>query len=206
MANVATTGAQSLPDYPPAPQPRSKYRLLVWAVGIIVIGGMATAVSLPSLCRAREPANRVKCGSNLRQIGQAIALYAQKHGGQYPPSLAVLTGAEEIGSDVLICPSSNDEKAAAADTAGVLAELKAAETNAPGHTHCLSYVYVGPALNSNTVSASAVVAYENLDNHDGDGTNVLFGDAHVEFVSKQEWSKLAATAGVAVVPSLTTRP
>src|SRR3954471_16339432 len=101
----------------------SGLRFLVWVVGILVIGGMLISVMLPSLCRASETANRVKCGSNLRQIGQAIALYAQGHGGQYPPSLAVLLSADDITAEVMICASSNDEKSAATDMKGVESEV-----------------------------------------------------------------------------------
>jgi prepilin-type processing-associated H-X9-DG protein len=177
---------------------RSRARYLVWAVGIVVVGGMLISVMLPSLCRAREPANRVKCGSNLRQIGQAIGLYAQGHGGQYPPSLAVLLSAEDITAEVMICASSNDEKSAAVDTAGVVAELAAAEANSPGHKHCLSYVYVGKALTEKTATEKTIVAYEPLENHGGQGVNVLFGDGHVEFFFKAEWVKMAGEVGIVV--------
>jgi prepilin-type N-terminal cleavage/methylation domain-containing protein/prepilin-type processing-associated H-X9-DG protein len=53
---------------------------------LVVIGIIALLISilLPSLNRARETANRVKCGSNLRQIGQAILLYSNENKGNYP--------------------------------------------------------------------------------------------------------------------------
>jgi prepilin-type N-terminal cleavage/methylation domain-containing protein/prepilin-type processing-associated H-X9-DG protein len=53
---------------------------------LVVIGIIALLISilLPSLNRARETANRVKCGSNLRQIGQAILLYSNENKGSYP--------------------------------------------------------------------------------------------------------------------------
>jgi len=53
---------------------------------LVVIGIIALLISilLPSLNRARETANRVKCGSNMRQIGQAIMLYANENKGNYP--------------------------------------------------------------------------------------------------------------------------
>jgi prepilin-type processing-associated H-X9-DG protein len=165
---------------------------------------MLIAVLLPSLCAPRETANRVKCASNLRQIGLAITNYAKSHGGEYPPSLAVLVG-QEISPEVLTCPSSNDVAASGTNTDEAIAELTAAESNAPGHKDCLSYVYVGRGLNANTATDRTIVAYEPLDNHDGDGTNVLFGDGHIEFEGKQMWPKIAADAGVKVVKSLATK-
>jgi prepilin-type processing-associated H-X9-DG protein len=82
----------------------------------------------------------------------------------------------------------------------------AAENNEAGHDHCLSYVYTGRGLTIATTPATAIVAYEPLDNHAGSGTNVLFGDGHVEWIGKQDWPSVAAAAGAAVVPSVTGRP
>jgi len=61
---------------------------------LVVIGIIALLISilLPALNAAKERANRVKCSSNLRQIGQGLLLYANDNKGIYPRTPATTAG------------------------------------------------------------------------------------------------------------------
>lgn len=138
------------------------------------MAGCMLSILLPSLNRARETANRVKCASNLRQIGQALLLYGNENRGQYPPAdFAPLLLTQDITAEVFVCPSGDHAVAPGGTVQQQAAVL-------PRH---LSYVYVpGGTTNS---SADFVLAYEPLANHGGDGANFLFGDGHVSWENKQ---------------------
>src|SRR5947209_12690281 len=78
---------------------------------LVVIGIIALLISilLPSLSRARETANRVKCGSNLRQIGQGLQLYANENNGNFPRTYYVQnTNVEGDSTKVTHGNTSND--------------------------------------------------------------------------------------------------
>ncbi|HVT87961.1 MAG TPA: prepilin-type N-terminal cleavage/methylation domain-containing protein [Tepidisphaeraceae bacterium] len=62
---------------------------------LVVIGIIALLISilLPSLNRARETANRVKCAANLKSIGQSLLLYAGDNHGAYPRTMGANSSA-----------------------------------------------------------------------------------------------------------------
>ncbi len=59
---------------------------------LVVIGVVATliAILMPSLIKARESANRIKCLSNLRQIGNGLLLYTLSNQGWMPPAINIV--------------------------------------------------------------------------------------------------------------------
>jgi prepilin-type processing-associated H-X9-DG protein len=123
--------------------------------------------------RSRETANRVKCGSNLKQIGLALQLYSEKNGGRLPDAMIELLLHEDLSSEVFCCPSSNDDRAQGATPAEQVQQIRRGR-------HC-SYVYHGGGM-SWPQPDDVPIACEPLTNHDGDGINILFGDGHVEFL------------------------
>jgi len=58
---------------------------LVELLVVIAIIAVLISILLPSLARARQHALRVTCASNLRQVGQAVHMYASTYGGKVLP-------------------------------------------------------------------------------------------------------------------------
>jgi prepilin-type processing-associated H-X9-DG protein len=139
-------------------------------LGLLVGPVVLIAILLPSLNRARETANRVKCASNMRQIGQAMLLYANDNMGKYPPDLPTLLKNEDIAASIFLCPSS-----------GETAANGPADLESGGHD---SYVYLGKGLTESS-DQNLPTLYE-VDAHHIDGANFLFVDGHVEFIPKSQ--------------------
>lgn len=157
------------------PPPAHPWRQVV---GWIVAFGMAVlvviALLLPSFGRAREPANRVKCASNLRQIGHAVLLHAIDHPDQPTPDIFSLLNSEHIAPSMLICPSSRAYQA------------RGPEEQDTASMTVITYAWAGTA-SPQDLTADMVLAFD-LEHHQpkdgatGAGVNVLLGDGSVIFV------------------------
>jgi hypothetical protein len=113
-----------------------------------------------------------------------MAMYAEKHGGQFPPTIEILAASSDLTPTVFVCPSSNDQPPTSAP-------VNWTEAFRPEGQH-LSYVYVAGGLTTSDVTPKMVLAYENPHNHLDEGMNVMFGDYRVQWVSKEEAERIAA--------------
>lgn len=64
---------------------RKKGFTLIELLVVIAIINILAGMLLPSLTRAKEEARRTSCLNNLRNVGQALTMYAGENDGFYPP-------------------------------------------------------------------------------------------------------------------------
>jgi len=143
------------------------------AIGVAQPALMAS-ILLPSLNKARETANRVKCSANLRQIGVAFMLYSNENKGAAPPDLGTLLLQEGLTANVFVCPSTG--RGFETHDGDVKPEDIAKWVNENSE-----YVYLKPPKKLTQLNAETILVYEKFENHDEQGINILYADGHVEF-------------------------
>lgn len=116
------------------------------------------------------------CASNLRQIGQGIAVFRNDN-RVWPQTLAEILMGGEVNAEVFACPSSDAEKAP-----GLTIQEAALTLIHP--KHC-SYIYFPPPADAGDLAIERVLAVERVENHRGGGMNILFGDGHVNWFDSQ---------------------
>ena len=122
---------------------------------------------------AVEAARRVRSASNLRQIGQAIFLYANDHKGRIPPDLETLVE-YELEPYVFAGPR----------TGTLLPRGETTELEQRAWARLREdFIYVSDHPNPRRLDADDIIAYENPDRVHGP-INVLFGDGHVELLER----------------------
>ena len=143
-------------------------RAFAWLGVLTAAATVFVGLTLPTMGRAREGANRIKCASNLRQIGQALRQYALDGDGTFPPDFDVLLANSDLWPEAFVCPSNES----------------GAENPSPPlvfGANC-DYLYLGDGLND-SAAATRVLALGDPTHHGDDGTNVLFADGMVRFLT-----------------------
>ncbi|MEK6642771.1 MAG: hypothetical protein AABZ08_02590 [Planctomycetota bacterium] len=120
---------------------------------------LVVSIALPALSRARELSKRTVCASNLRGIGQGMYIYAIDHNDAFPPNFKAMLDMQVCTEQQFVCLS----------TGSTVGNLNA------------DYEYIPGQKTSD--EGLHVLVYEKLGNHQGEGINILFTDAHVEFVT-----------------------
>jgi prepilin-type processing-associated H-X9-DG protein len=157
---------------------------------IVAIGAIFYGMLWPGHCmQANEKVRRATCLSNLKQIGLALRLYAEEHGGELPcdlstttlGSFAMLTNNYQTSYKTWICPSDPN--------------VSAGSRNTSFTAHNLSYAYggfglIGKAHPETPIACDRSSAGDpigsrpwdgNSCTHKSDGGNVLYADGHVAF-------------------------
>lgn len=116
------------------PASNTKALTLIEVIVVIAVLGVLISMIIPSMHHSHTPAYRIKCVSNLKQIGLAFRLFASDHEGKFPMQVSTNDGGslEFTGTGlvfehfralsneltvpkIIICPSDDEQRITAED-------------------------------------------------------------------------------------------
>ena len=123
---------------------------------VVVLGivALVAGIVFPTFERFRQSSRRVDCSARLRRVGQGLLVYANRNGGVWPATLDELTRSTVLPKSELTCVASGKP-----------------------------FFFVRPGGVAESSGSDDVIAYEPPEYHDGDGSNALFGDGPVSWLS-----------------------
>jgi len=157
------------------------------AIAGIVLGSFGLLLNVPviyTLVVFNHAKERVKCASNVRQIGQALLDYCNSSFGPYPPDLGTLVKTQNISVSYFLCPSMPGGSSLPSNLDQMTIDQKADWVNQHADV-----IYLGAGLMAGA-PPETIVLYEKHDerNSPPDGSfddyevQMLFADGHVEAV------------------------
>jgi prepilin-type processing-associated H-X9-DG protein len=175
---------------------------------VIAIIAILAALLLPVLVGTQEKARVARCKQNLRQLGAAMQLYANRYGGYYP--MAGLPPYEDDLSALypefidelrlFVCPSSVAEVNGAQDLTDNVGGLLG--KTGMGYEYRPFYSYIDGCVRKHQFNTSEMASQvpmihdadelgqpgviDAMDNHGLSGVNVLYADWHVAWVAPGE--------------------
>jgi prepilin-type processing-associated H-X9-DG protein len=145
-------------------------------------------ILMPALARTRQLAVRMTCATNLQELGKAMVLYANDYNDRFPTTSKwcdLLTQYAGVAPQAFQCKGGGGEGPC---SYAMNKALEGLGTNVPPDMVLLFETTPG----WNQTGGAEILT---VDNHQGDGCNVLFVDTHVEFVKPEGLAKLRWTAG-----------
>ncbi len=158
---------------------------MVVPVVLLPLAAVGMGILMPALARTRQLAVRMTCGTNLQGLGRAMQIYADDSNGRFPtPSewCDLLIEHANVSRVSFRCHGVIDGPSNYAMNKSV----EGLGTSAPPDMVLLYETHPG----WNQAGGPEMLTVEN---HQGEGCNVLFVDGHVEFVRQQDLSQLRWT-------------
>jgi prepilin-type processing-associated H-X9-DG protein len=122
-----------------------------------------------------EPMQAIRCASQVRQVLGALTRYAEAHDGRFPENLADLVGTDDFDPRTLVCPT--------------FVSLRPKDDGATGTDQlATSFIYIGAGLRQ-PVGERAILILEPPGHHGRDGSNVGYGDGHVEWLRADQFGE-----------------
>jgi prepilin-type processing-associated H-X9-DG protein len=149
------------------------------------ITALLMGIMMPALARTRQIAFRMTCGTNLSALGKAMLVYAGDYDALPTPSdwCDLLVEHAGVAEESFRCRGASEGPCNYAMNENV----QALGLAAPPDMVLLFETYPG----WNQSGGPEILS---IDNHGGDGCNVLFVDSHVEFVKTEKLDELRWTA------------
>lgn len=149
---------------------------------LLFIVPLMIGIMMPALSRVRGIAKRMVCLNNMQQLGMAMILYTDKFDGRYPVSdkwCDLLIEQRDVNEPAFHCPAACEGRCNYAMNSFV----ERLGRDAPADMVLL----FESAPGWNQAGGAELLC---LDNHNGEGCNVVFCDGHVRFVVAQDVNEL----------------